>query len=65
MAKLQLLFNIFKRDTSTYDKIIEKMKPYIVDRGTAIVMNEENLKSPLDFTQKLLDFKREVDIMVE
>lgn len=41
------------------------MKPYIVDRGTAIVMNEENLKSPLDFTQKLLDFKREVDIMVE
>ena len=65
MAKLQLLFNIFKRDTSTYDKIIEKMKPYIIDRGTAIVMNEENLKSPLDFTQKLLDFKREVDIMVE
>ena len=41
------------------------MKPYIVDRGTTIVMNDENLKSPLDFTQKLLDFKREVDIMVE
>ena len=65
LAKLQLLFNIFKRDTDTYTQIIEKMKPYIVDRGTSIVMNDENLKSPLDFTQRLLDFKREVDVMVE
>ena len=65
LSKLQLLFNIFKRNPTTYEQIIDKMRPYIIDRGTSIVMNDENLKSPLDFTQKLLDFKREVDIMVE
>ena len=65
LAKLQLLFNTFKRNPDTYVQIIEKMRPYIIDKGTSIVMNEENLKSPLDFTAKLLEFKREVDIMVE
>ena len=33
------------------------MTPYILDRGTKIVMEENNVKDPHLFTEKLLDFK--------
>ena len=41
------------------------MNPYILDRGEKIVKDENNLKDPNEFTQKLLDFKAEMDILVE
>lgn len=41
------------------------MNPYIVERGNKIVEDETLLKDPIAFTTKLLEFKAEMDRMVE
>ena len=64
LDKLKLVYQVFQRDPDTFKHIIDKMKPYVEERGTAIVKNEEYLKDPLVFVQKLLDFRRECDDMV-
>jgi len=38
---------------------------YIEIRGTKVVQDEALLKSPEKFTQELLNFKQEMDILVE
>ncbi len=40
------------------------MNPYIIERGKKIVMDESNVKDPLTFTKKLLEFKAEIDELV-
>lgn len=40
------------------------MNPYIEGRGKKIIEDENNLKDPIEFTQKLLDLKKEMDEMV-
>ena len=40
------------------------MNPYIIERGEVIVMDENNVKDPHLFTQKLLAFKAEIDELV-
>lgn len=40
------------------------MNPYILDRGQKIVMEENNVKDPHLFTEKLLEFKAEIDELV-
>ena len=62
---LKLLYIVFSRDTSTYQYIIEKMQPYIQSCGHEIVNDENNLKDPVAFTQKILDLKTEIDELVE
>lgn len=64
LDKLHLLFNVFSRDEAQYDAILNKMKPYIEEQGGMIVQNETNMKEPLAFTTKLLEFKEQVDTMV-
>ena len=41
------------------------MNPYIEKRGEAIVKDENLLKDPIAFTQKLLDLKSEMDNMLK
>jgi hypothetical protein len=41
------------------------MEPYIVERGESLVKDEENLKDPVKFTEKLLVLKSEMDQLVE
>ncbi len=41
------------------------MQPYIEARGEKIVSDENLQKDPVEFTQKLLAFKAEIDNMVE
>lgn len=41
------------------------MIPYIESRGEKIVKDEELLQKPIEFTQKLLDLKFEMDKMLE
>jgi len=41
------------------------MKPYIEKRGMVIVTDEANLMDPIMFTKKLLDFKAEIDTMID
>ena len=55
---------MFKRDTNTFGLIIQKMNPYILQRGSAIVNDEANMKDPYAFTEKLLAFKAEIDELV-
>jgi hypothetical protein len=40
------------------------MNPYIEERGKKIVEDENLLKDSINFTQKLLDLKNEMDEMV-
>lgn len=62
--QLKLMYEVFKRDTSTFRLVIQKMNPYIMERGNKIVQDEALVKSPIEFTQKLLEFKAEIDEMV-
>mmetsp|Transcript_18072 Transcript_18072/g.24205 ORF Transcript_18072/g.24205 Transcript_18072/m.24205 type:complete len:80 (-) Transcript_18072:1328-1567(-) len=47
LDELKLLFRVFKRDRSTYRLIINKMNPYIKERGTKIVHDERLIKDPV------------------
>ena len=64
LENLKLLFDVFKRDQNTFGLIIQKMNPYIMERGKKIVNDETLVKNPIEFTQKLLEFKAEIDKMV-
>ena len=59
------MYRIFRRVESTLKYIIQKMNPYIENRGQKIIEDEALLKDPIDFTKKLLELKQEMDIMVE
>ena len=64
LNELKLMFDVFRRDPTTFSLIIKKMTPYIEDRGKKIVMDEANVKDPYLFTEKLLEFKAEIDELV-
>ena len=57
--------DVFSYDESTYVFILNIMTPFIMEKGMAIVKNDENLKDPLLFTKKLLDLRMEINLMVE
>lgn len=59
------MYRIFRRVESTLKYIIQKMSPYIEDRGKKIVEDDKLLKDPIEFTKKLLELKSEMDKMVE
>ena len=65
LDELALMFRIFKRVEGTLKYIIQKMSPYIEERGKKIVEDEALLKDPIEFTKKLLELKSEMDKMVE
>ena len=58
------MYQCFRRDATSPTHIINKMGPYIITRGQAIVQDEALLKSPIDFAKQLLNFKEEIDHMV-
>ena len=53
-----MMYKVFSRVESTLKYVIDKMNPYIEEKGKLIVQNEENKKDPIKFTQKLLEFKK-------
>jgi len=59
--QLTMMYKVFYRTPSTLNHIINKMNPYIMQEGEKIVKNDENLKDPLKFTTKLLEFKDQMD----
>jgi Cullin family len=65
LDELSLMFKVFKRVESTLKYIITKMQSYIESRGEKIVKDEALLKDPVEFTSKLLAFKKEIDDLVE
>jgi hypothetical protein len=65
IEELTMMYKVFYRTPSTLSHIINKMNPYIMQEGEKIVKNEENLKDPLKFTTKLLEFKAQMDDLIE
>ena len=63
--QLTMMYKVFYRTPSTLNHIINKMNPYIMQEGDKIVKNDENLKDPLKFTTKLLEFKAQMDDLIE
>jgi cullin 3 len=65
LEELALMYRVFKRVDNTLKFILNKMQPYIIKRGEEIVNDQALLKDPVEFTQKLLELKKEMDNMVE
>lgn len=63
--ELKLMYGIFKRVESTLTNITSKMSPYIEMRGSVIVQDQTLQKDSIAYTAALLEFKAEVDSMVE
>lgn len=64
LDQLELMYKMFKRVETTLRLIVQKMGPYIEQRGSKIVTDENLLKDPIEFTKSLLELKAEMDEMV-
>lgn len=64
-AELALMYRVFKRVETTLLFVIEKMQNYIEDCGQKIVKDDALVKNPIEFTSKLLTFKKEIDDLIE
>lgn len=65
LEELKLMYKVFVRVETTIKYIIHKMNPYIENRGKKIVDDETLQKNSIEFTQRLLDLKQEMDEMVQ
>jgi hypothetical protein len=65
ISDLALMYRLFKLGTSALACISEKMQNFIEDKGKSLVSDPELLKSAVNFTQKLLNFKKDIDEIVE
>ena len=62
---LDLMYKVFSRDENTLTPVIHAMSTYLEARGTKVVQDEAMLQAPEKFTQELLNFKKEIDILIE
>lgn len=59
------MYEVFSRVETTLKFVIQRMTPFILEEGKKKVKNEDNLKDPLVFTAQLLEFKDEMDKLIE
>ena len=59
------MYKVFVRDESTLTPVIHSMSTYLEIRGTKVVTDDAMLQSPEKFTQELLNFKKEIDTLIE
>ena len=64
LDELRKMYSLFSRVDTTLKYILLEMGPYIEGRGTIVIQDEDLLKDPVKFTQKLLELKREMDEIV-
>ena len=62
--ELKLLYKCFSREESNLSRVIHCLNDYIEQHGGKIISDEALLKEPCEFTQKLLDFKHDVDTLI-
>ena len=62
---LGLMYRLFKLGSTSLTCILLKMQSYIVEKGKVIVSDPEYVKNPVVFTKKLLEFKKEIDNLVD
>jgi hypothetical protein len=64
LEELTKMYSLYSRCDGTLKYILLEMGPYIESRGTIVIEDEELLKDPVKFTEKLLDLKKEMDEIV-
>ena len=62
--ELKILCTLFARKPNTLAHILDKLEPYIISRGEALIAVKENLEDPVLYMQKLIDLKREMDELI-
>ena len=62
---LELMYKVFIRNEAALVPVIHSMSSYIESRGLKIVKDEKMLAAPEQFTQELLNFKKEIDTLIE
>ena len=65
LEEMKLIFEIFKRVPKTLARLTERMGPYIESRGEKIVKDQNLQQDAIEFTQKLLELKKEMDYIVQ
>ena len=63
--ELKLLLRLFSRGERRITLLCEEMSRYVEHRGHLTLKNEELFKDPVNFTITLLEFKEEMERMVE
>jgi cullin 3 len=59
------MYRLFKLATTALTCILDKLQDYIETKGKQIVADPELVKNPIAFTRKLLEFKSQMDEIVE
>ena len=64
LNELSKMYQLYSRVDGTLKYMLLEMGPYIESRGTIVIEDEELLKDPVKFTEKLLELKKEMDEIV-
>ena len=64
LDELAKMYQLYSRVEGTLKYMLLEMGPYIEGRGTIVIEDEELLKDPVKFTEKLLELKKEMDEIV-
>lgn len=63
--ELKLMYKCFVREESNLNVVVCCLSEHIEAKGKEIVDDKELSKDPLAFTKKLLNFKKEIDELLE
>jgi Cullin family/Cullin protein neddylation domain len=63
--ELKLMFNIFKKHEACLSNITTKLSAHIEGKGSQIVSDPKLQEDAIEFTKSLLEFKSEIDGMIE
>eukprot|EP00727_Mastigamoeba_balamuthi_P013771 m51a1_g9016 putative cullin c (746) ;mRNA; r:171252-174367 len=62
---LQRMYTLFGRVQSGHQSMREMMSSHLQEVGKSIVMDEEKVKSPIDYVQSLIDLKDKYDLILQ
>lgn len=62
--ELKLMYRIFRREPTMLPHLISVMEPYIEQRCSRIVEDQQMIDNPPTYTERVLELKKEVDDMV-
>ena len=62
---LKTMYNLFQRVPTCLDIMATHFQPYVLKRRKILTTNEANIKDSILFSSKILQLKKELDILVE
>jgi cullin-4 len=63
--ELKLMFQCYSRNDPNLGIMVQRLNEFIVEKGTEIVQDQKLHEDAKGFTKKLLDFKEEIDKLLE